>query len=96
MPLVRPLPIPHLHDWRKMEVCLINFNKGEDDEVFKIMQYSEIECNYVRKITEGLLRKYSMLWQHKCESPITVLKIFYTLAGSPLNCEALGFSLSSL
>jgi hypothetical protein len=20
----------HLHDWRKMEVCLINFNKGED------------------------------------------------------------------
>jgi hypothetical protein len=26
------LPIPHLHDWRKMEVCLINFNKGEDDE----------------------------------------------------------------
>jgi hypothetical protein len=28
----RPLPIPHLHDWRKMEVCLINFNKGEDDE----------------------------------------------------------------
>jgi hypothetical protein len=61
MPLGRPLPIPHLHDWRKMEVCLINFNKGEDDEVFKIMQYSEIECNYVRKITEGLLRKYSML-----------------------------------
>jgi hypothetical protein len=33
---VRPLPIPHLHDWRKMEVCLINFNKGGDDEgVFK-------------------------------------------------------------
>jgi hypothetical protein len=29
-PLVRPLPIPHLHDWRKMEVCLINFNKGKD------------------------------------------------------------------
>jgi hypothetical protein len=25
-----PLPIHHLHDWRKMEVCLINFNKGED------------------------------------------------------------------
>ena len=32
IPLVRPLPIPHLQDWRKMEVCLINFNKGEDDE----------------------------------------------------------------
>ena len=31
-PLVRPLPIPHLHNWRNMEVCLINFNKGEDDE----------------------------------------------------------------
>ena len=29
---MRPLPIPHLHDWRKMEVRLINFNKGEDDE----------------------------------------------------------------
>jgi hypothetical protein len=28
------LPIPHLHDWRKMEVCLINLNKGEDDEGF--------------------------------------------------------------
>ena len=30
--LVRPLPIPRLHDWRKMEVCLINLSKGEDDE----------------------------------------------------------------
>ena len=31
---------------------LINFNKGEDDEgVFKILQYSEMECNCVRKIT---------------------------------------------
>ena len=29
---MRPLPIPNLHDWRKMEVCLINFNKGKDDE----------------------------------------------------------------
>ena len=39
---VRPLSIPHLHDWRKMEVWLINFNKGEDDEgVFIILQYSE-------------------------------------------------------
>jgi hypothetical protein len=31
-PLVRPLPIPHLYDRRKMELCLINFNKGKDDE----------------------------------------------------------------
>ena len=31
-PLASPLPIPHLHDWRKMEACLINFNKGKDDE----------------------------------------------------------------
>ena len=53
--------IPHLHDWRKMEVCLINFNKGEDDEVFKIVQYLVMECNCVRKITEGLFRKYSTL-----------------------------------
>jgi hypothetical protein len=29
---VRPFPIPHLQDWRKMKVCLINFNKGKDDE----------------------------------------------------------------
>ena len=26
-----------------------------------------MECNCVRKITEGLLRKYSTLWQHRCE-----------------------------
>jgi hypothetical protein len=59
---VRPLKIPHLHDWRKMEVCLIQFNKGKEDEgVFKILHYSEMECNCVRKITEGLLRKYSTL-----------------------------------
>jgi len=31
-PYAIPLPIPNLHDWRKMEVCLIDFNKGEDDE----------------------------------------------------------------
>jgi len=40
----------------------MNFNKGKDDEgVFKILQYSEMECNCVRKITEGLFRKYSTL-----------------------------------
>jgi hypothetical protein len=33
-PLVRPLQIPHqhLHDWGKIQVCLIKFNKGENDE----------------------------------------------------------------
>jgi hypothetical protein len=55
-----------------------------------------MECNCVRKITEGLFRKYIRLRQHKCESPITVLKILYTLVGGPLKLEALGFSLSSL
>jgi hypothetical protein len=29
---VRLLPSPHHHDWRKMEVGLINFNKEKDDE----------------------------------------------------------------
>jgi hypothetical protein len=58
---VRPLLIPHLHDWRKMEVCLIDFNKAKIIGVFEILQYSEVECNCVRKITEGLFRKYSRL-----------------------------------
>jgi hypothetical protein len=59
---VRPLPISHLHDWWKMEVCLINFNKGKDDEGYlKSLQYSEMECNCVRKTTEGLFRKNSTL-----------------------------------
>jgi hypothetical protein len=30
--LVRSLLIPHLYHWRKMEVFLINFNKGKDYE----------------------------------------------------------------
>ena len=55
--------------------------------VFKILQYSIIECNCVRKITEGLFRKYSTLWQHTCESLITVLKILYTLVRGPLNLK---------
>ena len=79
-----------------MEVCLNNFNKGKDDEgclkSCNILKWSAT----VRKITEELLRKYSTLGQHKCESPITVLKSLYTLAGGPLNFEALGFGLSSL
>jgi hypothetical protein len=44
--------------------------------MFKILQYSEMECTWVMKITEGLFRKYS------------VLKILYTLAGGPLNFRA--------
>jgi hypothetical protein len=55
-----------------------------------------MESNCVRKIIEGLFRKYSTLLQHKCESSITVLKILYTFTGGPLNFEAIGFSLSSL
>ena len=75
----------------------MNLNKGENDEgVFKFLQYSDMECNCVMKITEAMFRKYSTLWQYKCESSITVLKIIYTLAGGLLNFEALGFSLSSL
>ena len=198
IPCVRPLPISHLHDWRKMEGCLINFSKmncelmlpydtpaymfnvhknqlsrqtgsrnltdsktfpaiwhtymklvtkfqnsainscwekcdekylgrteGRTDVrtegrtesgktvypppvewgykygrrwwgVLRILQYSEVECNCVRKITEGLHGKYSTLWQHKCESPITVLRILCTMAGGPLRFEPLGFCLSSL
>jgi hypothetical protein len=58
---VRPLPIPHLHDWRKMEVYF-DFNKGKDYEgCLKFCNNSEMECNCVRKITEGLFRKYSTL-----------------------------------
>jgi hypothetical protein len=72
---VRPLPIPHLHDWRKIEVCLIYFYKGKDDEgVFKFLQYSVMECNCARKFNEGLFRKYSTLRRHKCEDLIKVLK----------------------
>jgi len=59
---MRPLPIPHLHDWREMEACLINFNKGEDDEgCLKFCNILKWECNCVRKITEELFRKYSTL-----------------------------------
>jgi hypothetical protein len=79
-----------------MEECLINLNKGEDNEgVFKILQYSEMECNCAREITEGLFREYSALW-HEYKSPMTVSKVLYTMAGVILNFETLGFSLSWL
>jgi hypothetical protein len=35
-----------------------------------------MEYNYARNITEGLFRKHSTLWQHKCKTPITVLEIW--------------------
>jgi hypothetical protein len=47
--------------------------------VFKILK----ECNCVRKIPEGLSRKYNTLRQLKCESPITGLKILDTLERGP-------------
>jgi hypothetical protein len=40
----------------------------------------------------GLFREYSVLWQHKYESPMTVSKVIYTLTGGLLNFEALGLS----
>jgi hypothetical protein len=44
IPLVRPLPISHLHTWRRMDVFLINFNKGEEAErCLQSCKYSEIE-----------------------------------------------------
>ena len=59
--------------------------------VFEILQYSKVQCNYVKKITEGLFIEYSMY-----ESPMTMSKILYPLARVLLNFEALGFSLPSL
>ena len=49
--------------------------------VFKILQYSEIKINCVKKITV----RYDSIR----ECPLTVLKIFHTLAAGPLNVEAL-------
>jgi hypothetical protein len=43
---VKPLSIPHLHDWRKMGVCLINFNNGKDDEgclkLYNILKWNKV------------------------------------------------------
>jgi hypothetical protein len=36
-------------------------NDVQMNGVFKILQYSEMECNCVGKITEGVFRKYSTL-----------------------------------
>ena len=73
---MRPLPNPHLHEWRKIELCLINFNKGEDDEgCLKFCNILKWSAKCIRKATEGLFIKYSTLWQHKCES-LTI--VFFT------------------
>jgi hypothetical protein len=40
--------------------------------------------------------KIQYIMTHKCESPITALKILYTLIRGPLNFEAIAFSLSNL
>jgi hypothetical protein len=62
IPLVRPLPIPHLHVWRKMEVCLINMNKGEGDEgCLKFCNILKWSLKLCKEITVGLFRKYSTL-----------------------------------
>ena len=42
-----------------------------------------MDCNCVRKNTEGLFRKYKTLWQHTCESPISV-KNYIHLGRRPL------------
>ena len=54
----------------------------------KILQYSEKESNCAWKFTEGLLRKYSTLWQHICESPITDFSVKHIihLGRMPPNC----------
>ena len=55
-----------------------------------------MERNYAKKITEGLLRKYSALWEHMHESQVTVSKLLCTLARGPLHREAIVVSLPSL
>ena len=82
-------------------MCLINLNKGEDDEgCLKFSNNLKWSTTVKGKLLKGCLEstvRYDIIRkQHKCESPITVLKIIYTLAGAPLNFEALGFSLSTL
>ena len=50
---------------------------------------------FIGKLLKGCLES-TVHCDIKCESPITVLKILYTLVGGPLNAEVLGFRLSSL
>jgi hypothetical protein len=37
------------------------FNQFEKGKVFKFLQYSEMECNCAKTITEGLFREYRAL-----------------------------------
>ena len=58
--------------------------------VFKILQHSEIECQCVRKITEGSLES-TVHYNSICVKVQSVKNIIH-----PLNYKVLGFSLSSL
>jgi hypothetical protein len=53
--------------------------------VYEILQYAEMECDCAKKITERLFREYGALTANTFvyESPMTVSKIVYTLAGAP-------------
>ena len=76
---------------------LINFNKGEDDEgCLKFCNILKWSANVQGKLLKGCFESTVRYDSIKCESPITVKKILYTLVGGPLNFEAIGFSLSSL
>ena len=59
-------------------MCLIN--KGEDDEeVFEILQYYEMECNCVKKITEGCLEstvRYDSIYRGGSRRGRTPLNIY--------------------
>jgi hypothetical protein len=65
--------------------------------VFKILQYSEMECNCAKKITEVLLEstvRCDVMYIY--ESPMTVSTFSHTLAAGPLNFEAVGLNLPNL
>jgi len=56
------LQIPHLQDWKKMEVCLINFNKGEDDEgSLKLCNILKWSATVYGNLLKGSLRKHRTL-----------------------------------
>jgi hypothetical protein len=59
--------------------------KREWWRVYEILQYAEMECDCAKKITERLFREYGALTANTFvyESPMTVSKILYTLAGAP-------------
>ena len=84
-----------------MEVCLINFNKDKDDErclkfCNNLKWNTTVKGKLLKGCLESTVRYDSIIKRHKRESPITVLKILYTLVVGPLHFEALGLSLTSL